>query len=73
MRREGDEGDQGRDGKTVLRDVKKTGEEEDWQKKTRDREGWKRPSDEAVKKLRAAPHSYGPDKGEKKRNLEIWQ
>ena len=29
--------------------------EEDW-KKTRDRGGWKRLSDEAVKKLRAAPH-----------------
>ena len=27
----------------VKRDVKKTGEEEDWKKKTRDRGGWKRP------------------------------
>ena len=26
----------------VKRDVKKTGEEEDWKKKTRDRGGWKR-------------------------------
>ena len=39
----------------VKRDVKKTGEEEDWKKKTGYR-GWKRLSDEAVKKLRAAPH-----------------
>ena len=38
------------------RDVKKAGEEEDWKKKTRDRGGWKRLADEAVKKLRAAPH-----------------
>ncbi len=40
----------------VKRDLRKTGEEEDWKKKTRDRGGWKRLSDEAVKKLRAAPH-----------------
>ena len=40
----------------VRRDVRKAGEEEDW-KKTRDRGGWKRLSDEAVKNLRAAPHS----------------
>ena len=40
----------------VKRDVKKAGEEEDWKKKTRDRGGGKRLSDEAVKKLRAAPH-----------------
>ena len=32
------------------------GEEEDWKRKTRDRGGWKRLSEEAVKKLRAAPH-----------------
>ena len=37
-------------------DVKKAGDEEDWRKKTRDRGGWKRLSDEAVEKLRAAPH-----------------
>ena len=37
------------------RDVRKAGEEEDW-KKTRARGWWKRLSDEAVKKLRAAPH-----------------
>ena len=42
----------------VKRDVRKAGEEEDWKKKTRDRGGWKRPSDEAVKKLRAAPHPW---------------
>ena len=40
----------------VKRDVRKAGEEEDWKKKTRDRGGWKRLSDEAVKMLRAAPH-----------------
>ena len=41
----------------VKRYVKKAREEEDWKKKkTRDREGWKRLSDEAVKKLRSAPH-----------------
>ena len=40
----------------VKRDVKKTGEEGDWKKKTRERGGWKTLSDEAVKKLRAAPH-----------------
>ena len=40
----------------ALRDVRKAGEEGDWKKKTRDRGGWKRLSDEAVKKLRAAPH-----------------
>ena len=39
----------------VKRDVRKTGEEEDWKKKTRDRGLWKILSDEAVKKLRAAP------------------
>ena len=36
--------------------MRKAGEEEDWKKKTRDREGCKILSDEAVKKLRAAPH-----------------
>ena len=40
----------------VKREVRKAGEEEDW-KKTRARGGWKRLSDEAVKKLQAAPHS----------------
>ena len=39
----------------VKRDVKKAGEEEDWREKTGDRGGWKRLTDEAVKKLRAAP------------------
>ena len=42
----------------VKRDVRKAGEEEDWKTKTRDRGGWKRLSDEAVKKLRAAPHPW---------------
>ena len=36
--------------------VKKTGDEGDWKKKTRDRVGSERLTDEAVKKLRAAPH-----------------
>ena len=40
----------------VKRDVRKAGEDEDWKKKTRERGGWKRLSDEAVKKLRAARH-----------------
>ena len=40
----------------VKRDVRKAGEEEDWKKKTRDRGGWKRVSDEAVKNLRAPRH-----------------
>ena len=38
--------------------MRKAGEEEDWKKKTRDRGGWKRLSDEAVKKSRAAPHPW---------------
>ena len=38
--------------------------EEDWKKKTRDRGGWKRLSDEAVKKLRA---HLTPDKGKRGR------
>ena len=40
----------------VERDAGKAGEEEDWKKKTRDRGGWKRLSDEAVEKLRTAPY-----------------
>ena len=40
----------------VKRDVWKAGEEGDWKKKKRDRGGWKRISDEAVKKLQAAHH-----------------
>ena len=39
----------------LYEDVRKAGEEEDWKKKTIDRGGWRRLSDEAVKKLRAAP------------------
>ena len=39
----------------VKRDVRKAGEEEDWKNKTRVKGGFKRLSDEAVKKLRAAP------------------
>ena len=41
----------------VKRDVRKAGEDEDRKKKTRNRGGWKRLSDEAVKKLWAAPHT----------------
>ena len=48
----------------VKRDARNAGEEEDWKKKTRDRGRWKRLSDEAVKKLRAAPY---PDKGKKRK------
>ena len=36
--------------------MRKAGEEEDCKKKTRDRGEWKTLSDEAVKKLWAAPH-----------------
>ena len=39
----------------IKRGVRNAGEEEEWMK-TRDRGRWKRLSDEAVKKLRAAPH-----------------
>ena len=53
----GDEGGQCGDGKTVKREVNKAGEEEDGKKKTRDRGKWKILSDEAIKKLRAAPHT----------------
>ena len=52
----------------VKRDVRKACEEEDWKKKTRDRGGWKRLSDEAVKKLRAAPHPWQRET----RKREIW-
>ena len=40
----------------VKRDVKKSGEEEGWKKKTGDRGGWRRIADEAVKMLQAEPH-----------------
>ena len=40
----------------VKRDVRQAEEEIFWKNKTRDRGGWKRLSDEAVEKLRAAPH-----------------
>ena len=40
----------------VKRDVRNAGEEEDWKKKTRDRGEWKRLPEEAVTKLRSAPH-----------------
>ena len=44
----------------VKRDVKKTGEEGDWEKRTGDRGGWRRIADEAVKKLQASPHLCTP-------------
>ena len=43
---------------SVKRYVRKAGEEEDWKKTTRDRGRWKRLSDEAVNKLRAAHHPW---------------
>ena len=50
----GDEGGQGGDGRTVLRDIC----EEDRRRgrlEEEDRGGWRRIADEAVKKLKAAP------------------
>ena len=47
--------------------MRKAGEEEDWKKKTRDRGGRKRLSDEAVKKLRAAPHPCQREKRRRER------
>ena len=46
----------------INRDAKKAGEEGDWKKKTRDRWGWKRLADEAVKSCR---QHITPDKGKK--------
>ena len=56
----GDVGGQCSDGRTVLREMWRRQErkEKDWKKKTIDRGGWKRLSDEAVKKLRAAPRPW---------------
>ena len=51
----------------VKRDVRKAGEKEDWKKK-RYRGGCKRLSDEAVKKLWAAPP---PDKGKRGKRERI--
>ena len=48
----------------VERNVREAGEEGDWKKKTRYRGGWKRLSDEAVKKLR---HHITSDKGKKRK------
>ena len=53
----------------VKRDVRKAGEEGDWKKKPRNRGVWKRLSNEAVKKLRAAPHPRQREK--RKRDNEI--
>ena len=52
----------------VQRDARKAGEEEDW-KKIRDRGGWKRLSDEAVKKLRTAP--YPRQRENRKREIDL--
>ena len=52
---------------SVKRDVRKAVEEENWKKKTRDRGGWKRLSDEAVKKLRAARHPWQREKRKRER------
>ena len=57
----------------VKRDVRKAGEEEDWKKKTRDRGGCKRLSDEAVKKLRAAPHLWQREKRKRERYTTLLQ
>ena len=46
--------------------MKKGEEEDDWKKKTRDRGWWKRLTDEAVNKLRAAPHPF------QKRQISEW-
>ena len=59
----------------VKRDVRKAGEEEDWKKKTRDRGEWKRISDEAVKKLQAAPHPWQREnekERERERYIQAW-
>ena len=48
------------------RDVKKAGEEGDWEKKTGDRGGWKRLADEAVKNSQAAPHPRQREKEEER-------
>ena len=50
--------------------MKKAGKDEDWKKKARDRGGWKRLSDEAVKKLRAAPHPIQREKEKRERERE---
>ena len=53
----------------VTRGVRKAGEEEDWKKKTRHRGGWKRLSDEAVKKLRTGPHPWQREKRKRDKYL----
>ena len=54
----------------VKRDARKAGEEEDWRKKTRDRGGWKRLSDEAVK---SCGQHLIPHKGKtmKRKNIRL--
>ena len=54
----------------VKRDVGRAGVEDDWEKKTRDRGGWKTLSDEAVKKLRAAPHLWQRETRKRERERE---
>ena len=53
----------------VKRDERKVGEEEEWKTKTRDRGGWKRLSDEVVKKLWAAPTPEQREKEEERETL----
>ena len=55
----------------VKRDVRKAGEDEDWKKKTRDRGGWKRLSDEAVKKMLATPHPWQREKRGRERGTNL--
>ncbi len=53
----------------VQRDARKAGEEEDWKKKkTRDRGGWKRLSDEAVKNLQTEPYPRQREKRKRERD-----
>ena len=47
----------------VKRDVKKAGEEGDWNKKTEDRGGWKRLADEAVQKVAGSTSLLTKGKG----------
>ena len=53
--------------------MRKAGEEEDWKKKTRDRGGWKILSDEAVKRLRAAPHPSQRERRKRKKLTSVNQ
>ena len=52
--------------------MRKAGEEEDCKKKTIYRGGLKRLSDEAVKKLWAAPHPRQREKGEERKRATVF-